>query len=157
MESFERKGIVVRLAMTRFTWSSRSAAAQQRLDPMPHPVLLLRKLKRDLDLAGLDSAVRWIERTSVQGWFRTASLPWWKRDYWVTGTEALYRGRDRHAPARRRGDAALCHRPTLHFRHPSPRPCVADGGKASRTAEPDSHGLSRARIASASASTSSRS
>ncbi|MDE0221027.1 MAG: nucleotidyl transferase AbiEii/AbiGii toxin family protein [Spirochaetaceae bacterium] len=39
------------------------------------PVRWLRKLKRDLDLAGFDSAVRWIERTPVQvAWVRTASL-----------------------------------------------------------------------------------
>ena len=39
------------------------------------PVRWLRKLKRDLDLAGFDSAVRWIERTPVQvAWIRTASL-----------------------------------------------------------------------------------
>ena len=35
----------------------------------------LRKLKRDLDLAGFDSTVRWIDRTPVQvAWVRTASL-----------------------------------------------------------------------------------
>jgi len=39
------------------------------------PVRWLRKLKRDLDLAGFDSAVRWIDRTPVQvAWIRTASL-----------------------------------------------------------------------------------
>ena len=39
------------------------------------PVRWLRKLGRDLDLAGFDSAVRWIERTPVQvAWIRTASL-----------------------------------------------------------------------------------
>ena len=39
------------------------------------PVRWLRKLRRDLDLAGFDSAVRWIERTPVQvAWVRTASL-----------------------------------------------------------------------------------
>jgi hypothetical protein len=39
------------------------------------PVRRLRKLGRDLDLAGFDSAVRWIERTPVQvAWIRTASL-----------------------------------------------------------------------------------
>ncbi len=39
------------------------------------PVRWLRKLKRDLDLAGFDSAVRWIDRTPVQvAWVRTASL-----------------------------------------------------------------------------------
>ena len=39
------------------------------------PVRWLRKLKRDLGLAGFDSAVRWIERTPVQvAWVRTASL-----------------------------------------------------------------------------------
>ena len=39
------------------------------------PVRWLRKLRRDLDLAGFDSAVRWIDRTPVQvAWVRTASL-----------------------------------------------------------------------------------
>ncbi len=39
------------------------------------PVRWLRKLKRDLGLAGFDSTVRWIERTPVQvAWIRTASL-----------------------------------------------------------------------------------
>ncbi len=39
------------------------------------PVRWLRKLKRDLDLAGFDSTVRWIDRTPVQvAWIRTASL-----------------------------------------------------------------------------------
>ena len=39
------------------------------------PVRWLRKLKRDLDLAGFDSTVRWIDRTPVQvAWVRTASL-----------------------------------------------------------------------------------
>ena len=39
------------------------------------PVRWLRKLSRDLDLAGFDSAVRWIDRTPVQvAWIRTASL-----------------------------------------------------------------------------------
>ena len=39
------------------------------------PVRWLRKLRRDLDLAGFDSSVRWIDRTPVQvAWIRTASL-----------------------------------------------------------------------------------
>ena len=39
------------------------------------PVRWLRKLRRDLDLAGFDSAVRWIDRTPVHvAWIRTASL-----------------------------------------------------------------------------------
>ena len=39
------------------------------------PVHWLRKLKRDLHLAGFDSTVRWIDRTPVQvAWIRTASL-----------------------------------------------------------------------------------
>ena len=39
------------------------------------PVRWLRKLRRDLDLAGFDSAVRWIDRTPVQvALIRTASL-----------------------------------------------------------------------------------
>ena len=39
------------------------------------PVRWLRKLKRDLHLAGFDSTVRWIDRKPVQvGWIRTASL-----------------------------------------------------------------------------------
>lgn len=39
------------------------------------PVRWLRKLKRDLHLAGFDSTVRWIDRKPVQvAWVRTASL-----------------------------------------------------------------------------------
>ena len=39
------------------------------------PADWLRKLKRDLHLAGFDSTVRWLERGPVQvGWIRTASL-----------------------------------------------------------------------------------
>lgn len=39
------------------------------------PVRWLRKLKRDLHLAGFDSTVRWMDRTPVQAaWIRTASL-----------------------------------------------------------------------------------
>ena len=39
------------------------------------PVGWLRKLRRDLHLAGFDSTVRWLERGPVQvGWIRTASL-----------------------------------------------------------------------------------
>ena len=39
------------------------------------PVGWLRKLKRDLHLAGFDSTVRWLDRGPVQvGWIRTASL-----------------------------------------------------------------------------------
>ncbi|MCY4373831.1 MAG: nucleotidyl transferase AbiEii/AbiGii toxin family protein [Spirochaetaceae bacterium] len=39
------------------------------------PVRWLRKLKRDLDLAGFDSTVRWIDRTPVHvAWVRTAFL-----------------------------------------------------------------------------------
>ena len=39
------------------------------------PVRWLGKLKRDLHLAGFDSAVRWIDREPVQvAWIRTASL-----------------------------------------------------------------------------------
>ena len=39
------------------------------------PVLWLRKLKRDLHLAGFDSTVRWMDRTPVQvAWVRTPSL-----------------------------------------------------------------------------------
>jgi predicted nucleotidyltransferase component of viral defense system len=49
-------------------FSQRSPAAYD-------PVGWLRKLKRDLHLAGFDSTIRWIDRTPVHvAWIRTASL-----------------------------------------------------------------------------------
>ena len=71
------------------------------------PVRWLEKLKRDLYFAGFDSAIRWIEREPVQvAWVRTARLL---------------------ADA---GDSSL------HLRHQSLRPAVADGRQAARAVDP---------------------